>query len=210
MQNGGMQMRPVMMGKPVTLGKPNVGVSSLGKAFIPVIRKNPQLSKMFGQGTSGYLQFNPLAQSHPSAMNDYGMGSFNWGGSGMSNYGTGMMGGGTGMMGGGTGMMGGGTGMMGGGTGMMMGGGTGMMGGGTGMMGGGTGIMMGGGTGVNNMGGTGMMMMQPLMMGSSGGGLSKVSGDVTQREAFTAVRFVFSASLNSLFLPSLLPSFIII
>ena len=132
--NGGMQMRPVIMGKPVTLGKPNVGVSSLGKAFIPVIRKNPQLSKMFGQGSSGYLQFNPLAQGQPAVMNDYGMSPMNWG-SGMSPVGTGMMNWGTGMMGGGMGTM-------------------------------------------NNMGGTGMMM-QPVMMGSSGGGLSKVRHDLT-------------------------------
>ncbi|XP_070206886.1 uncharacterized protein [Littorina saxatilis] len=111
--HSGMQMRPAM--KPIMLGQPNVGVSSLGKAFIPVIQNNPQLSKMFNSG--GYLQFNPLSGRQPVSMNDMGMmNPMNWGtGMGM---GTGMVGGMG--MGHGSGMMQG-TGVMGNaGTGFMM------------------------------------------------------------------------------------------
>ncbi|XP_076452034.1 uncharacterized protein LOC143287704 [Babylonia areolata] len=89
---------PVTVVKEVTLGKPSVSVSSLGKAFLPVLQKDPQLSSLLGPG-GNYLQFNPLAQNQPAQLSDPG-----W-------Y-LGLNGGGGGWMGGGAGWMGGSNNMM--------------------------------------------------------------------------------------------------
>ncbi|KAL8622735.1 hypothetical protein ACOMHN_009369 [Nucella lapillus] len=105
---------PVAIVKEVTWGRPNVNVSSLGRAFIPVMQKNPQLSALLlggggggGGGGRNYLQFNPLAQGQSQGqgqgqvmqLNDgrwvVGLSGLGGGGGGMTvQGGGGMMGGG--------------------------------------------------------------------------------------------------------------------